>query len=878
MNRSRAFWYLRRRTVRSDVDEELDLHLEMRTAALVGDGLSREDARRQALREFGDLDGTRRYCRQQDERREDEMQRALLFQDLWHDLRIAARGLLRTPALALTIIGTVGLGLGATATIFSAVNAALLQPLPYPEPERLVRIYTDTPPFKFRFSTVDYLAFTEQQTRFESSATYTDRAVSFLDHDTAELLQARVVSWEFFSVLGVAPVVGRDFTEQDGRAGSPPVALASRAFWQQRLGGRADAIGRPVQLDGAEFTLVGVMPAEGPLERRFDLFLIQQFTPPPRKGPFLYSVIARLPRDADRALAASELRAINRALFPLWQSSYQDDKSTWSMEDLKANLVGDVGTLAGLALGAVGLVWLIACTNASNLLIARVSSRRAELSVRTALGASRGRLLRGLLAESVLLASAAAALGAGVAWSGMRLVRAQGAAYFPRTQEVEMDAALIWFIIALAISSAAIFGLVPALHAIRRSANVTPQSDRTTTGGQSVRRLRRGLVAAQFAIVTPLLITASLLFASLDRLRQVDLGFDAGHVLTGSIRLPRAQYADDARVNLFWDELRRKTEALPGVASVAYADGLPPNRVGNLNNFDLEQYPTPAGVSQPITPWLSVTPAYIRTLGLTLVEGRLLDERDVAGDTIPSIMVDRAWARRFFPRESAVGKRLREGGCTTCPWTTVVGIVSDVKYAGLDSPDNGTVYLPIANNSLSRFIVVRTHGDPGTMAASLQQVVRALEPAAPITSVATMDALVAQSLLRPQSLSLLVTSFAVMALLLSVIGIYGVMGYYVQQHRKEISIRVALGGSRGDVARLVIGQGMAVVAWGVAAGLAIALATTRLTASLLFGVGASDPLAYASAGALLLLVAMLACAVPAYRALRLQPAAVLRSE
>ena len=450
MNRPRAFWYLRRRTVRSDVDEELELHLEMRTAALVDEGLSREEARRRALREFGDLEGTRRYCRQLDQDREDVMQRALLFQDLWHDLRIGVRGLLRAPALALTIIGTVGLGLGATATIFSAVNTALLRPLPYAEPERLVRIYTDTPPFKFRFSAVDYLAFTEQQTRFERSATYTDRTVSFLNGDSAELLQARVVSWEFFSVLGASPLLGRDFTEQDGRAGSPAVALASRAFWQRRLGGRADAIGQPVRLDGAEYTLVGVLPAEGPLERRFDLFLIQQFTPPPRKGPFLFSVIARLPRDADRALAVSELQAINRALFPLWQSSYQDDKSTWNMEDLKANLVGDVGTLAGLALAAVGLVWLIACANASNLLIARVSSRRSEISVRAALGASRGRLLRGLLAESVLLASAAAALGAGVAWAGMRLLQAQGAAYFPRTQEIEMDAALIWFIIGLA--------------------------------------------------------------------------------------------------------------------------------------------------------------------------------------------------------------------------------------------------------------------------------------------------------------------------------------------------------------------------------------------------------------------------------------------
>ena len=434
MIRKPRFWYLRRRAITSDVDEELNLHLDMRIAELIAEGMSPENARRMALGQFGDLETTRRYCRQQDEERDNVMQRALMFQDLLQDLRIGLRSLLRAPVLTLTIIVTVGLGLGATAAIFSAVSAAMLRPLPYAEPERLVRIYTDTPPFKFRFSAVDYLAFTEQQTRFERSATYTDRTVSFIAGDTAELLRARVVSWGFFSVLGIPPTLGRDFTEQDGLSGSPQVAIASHAFWQQRLGGRADAIGRPVRLDGAEYTLIGVLPpADGPLERRFDLFLIQQFTPPTRKGPFLYSVIARLPRGADRAPATSELHAINRALFPIWKSSYQDDKSTWNMEDLKTNLVGDVGTLAGLALAAVGLVWLIACANASNLLIARVTSRRTDLAVRAALGASRGRLLRYLLAESVLLAAGAVALGLGVAWAGMRLLQAQGAAYFPRT-------------------------------------------------------------------------------------------------------------------------------------------------------------------------------------------------------------------------------------------------------------------------------------------------------------------------------------------------------------------------------------------------------------------------------------------------------------
>jgi predicted permease len=622
-------------------------------------------------------------------------------------------------------------------------------------------------------------------------------------------------------------------------------------------------------------------PAAGPLDQRFDLFLIQQFTPPQRKGPFFYSVIARLPPGADRGLATSELHTINRALFPIWKSSYQDDKATWNMEDLKTNLVGNVGTLAGLALAAVGLVWLIACANASNLLIARVTSRRQELAVRAALGATRGRVLRYLLAESAVLATGAVALGIGVAWAGMQLLQAQGATYFPRTQEIRFDAPMMWLMAGLAISSALIFGLVPALHATGGSGDASLRSGRTVAGGAGVRRLRRSLVAAQFAIATPLLIIAALLLTSLDRLRQVDLGFETAQLLTGSIRLPGALYRDEARVNAFWVELQRRAEALPGVAAVAFADGLPPNTAGQHNNFDLEQYPAGPGGSQPVTPWLAVTPEYVRTLGLTLIEGRLLDERDPerneAAEALLSVMVDRAWAQRFFPNESAVGKRFRQGGCTTCPWTTVVGVVSDVKYDGIAQPNNGTVYFSLAG-SPARFLLVRTQGDPLTIAASLQQAVRELEPAAPLSNVATMSALVDQSLARPQSLSLLVTSFAAVALLLSVIGIYGVMGYYVQQHLKEISIRMALGGSQSDVARLVLGQGMTVVGIGIAAGIAVALGSTRLMSSLLFNVGAADPWAYLSAGFLLFAVAVLACAIPAFRAMRLQPAAVLRNE
>jgi predicted permease len=880
--RRRPFWYLRRKSVQADVDEELDLHLELRIDELRTTGLSIDEARAEALRQFGDLEATRAYCRRTDERKETAMHVSLWLQDLAQDVRIALRSLLRVPGLALTIVVTVGAGAGATAAIFGAIDAALLRPLPYADPGRLVRIYTDAPPFKFRFSVADYLAFREQQTQFAASATFTDRSVIYSDGTASDVLTARVVSSQFFGVLGIRPEAGRDFDEPDEHPGATPAVMLSHAFWTQRLGGRREAIGRPITLDGIDHVVVGVLPVRfGPLERRPDVFVAQQFTPPRRKGPFLYSVVARLRDGTDRSVAAAELRAINTRLFPIWQSSYQDDKATWGMDDLRTGLVGNVNATAGVALAAVGLVWLIACANASNLLIARVMSRRQELAVRTALGASRGRVVRYLLAESAVLAAASMALAGGVTWGAIRLVQTAGANYFPRTQEIALDARL-WMVLAgLALCSAAIFGLIPAMHgAGGRSPSLLRSSDRSSTGSRAVRRVRRALVGSQFAIATPLLVVAGLLLASLNQLRGVDLGFDERNLVTASIRLPAAQYQDPGRVEVFWSELERRAAALPGVAGVAFADGLPPNGVGNLNNFDLEDHPAVSGQSQPVTAWVAASPEYFGVLGLTLLEGRLLDDRDALTQNLESVVVDRAWAKRFFPGGSALGKRFHEGGCTTCPWTSVVGVVTDVKYLGLAAPDDGTVYsaIRVADSGLARFVVIRTHGDPSSLLPAFQRTVRDLDPSAPISDVSTVEDLVASSIDQPRSLSLLVASFALAALLLSVVGIYGVMGYYVQQHLRDISIRMALGGSAGDVLRLVLGQGMRVVAIGVACGLAIAVGFSRLVSSLFFGVSPLDPAAFAAAGLAVLVVALAACLLPARRAMRLQPASVLRGD
>jgi predicted permease len=548
------------------------------------------------------------------------------------------------------------------------------------------------------------------------------------------------------------------------------------------------------------------------------------------------------------------------------------------MRDLKTYVVGDVRVTAGIALACVGLVWLIACANASNLLVARVASRRRELAVRAALGASRAQNIRHLLVESALLAGAAAAVGLGLAWTGVALVRDHGAAYFPRMAEVGVDAATVWLIAALALSSVALFGIVPAVQGSASSIEEELRAEgRTATGSAGVRRLRRALVAVQFAIATPLLVVAALLLVSLDKLGHVDLGFDTHHVVTGQLTQTAAGHVDAASVTAFWDEIQRRVSAVPGVAGVAFADGRPPSDVDNFNNFDLEDAPTPPGHSQPVVPWLSVTPDYFRVVGVSLVEGRLLDDRDALPSSPSVVVVDKAWAARFFPHQSAVGRRLREGGCTTCALTTVVGVVTPVKYAGLDKPDDGTVYGPMEPRT-TRTLIVRTNGDPAPAIASIRDQVRAFDPGVPLYGVATMDELVDRALDRPRSLSALIGGLAVSALVLSVIGIYGVMAYHVQQHTKEIGIRMALGGTQRDVLGLVLGQGMSIVAVGVLIGLGGAVALARLAGSLLYGVGAGDPATIGGVCTLLLATALLACLLPALRAVAIPPAAVLRND
>ncbi len=798
------------------------------------------------------------------------------------DLRVSTRSLLKTPGLSLTIVLTVGLGIGATAAVFAVIHAVMMKPLPYPEPEHLVQIYTDSPPNRWPLSVVDYQAIEQQHTTFESVAAYVNRIETFNQDDLAERIWGRFVTPNYFPILGITPLQGRTFVPADAVPEAEPTVVVSHAFWRERLGTDPDAINRPIKLSGKDYRVIGVLPPDpGPLEAGRQVFPILQVEPPQRKGPFYLGLLGRLSAVDELAVAKEELRAISKRLFPLWQSSYADATATYGVRSLHEYVVGDVGTRLLILLGAVGFVLLLASTNAANLLLARGTQRNRELSVRAALGASRGRLLQHLLSDSALLALAGAILGLILTSVTTTALAATGSSFVPRAAEINLSGPVMWFTLAVTLGSVLLFGLIPSWQATRlEPENTLHTSSPGATGGPGTERARRMLVTFQFAVAVPLLIGAGLLLTSFTNLQRVDPGIETDHLLTMRVSLPRTTYEEPAAVNAFWNEITERLEAHPEVIAVGHGSGRPPQEVDMLNNFNLEDKPTPTDQAEPVVPWPVVSRDYFRTLGIPLLKGRLFDERD--RDGAPSVaVVDQAWAARFFPNEDPIGRRFRSGGCNRpdCPWTTVIGVVGNVKFTGLDIPAQGTIYEPqLQNTWWGQVLFVRTAGDTDSVLPAIRAIVRELDPALPISSVATMDELMQNALDSPRNTLSLIAAFAAVALLLAAIGIYGVMSYFVQQHTRDIGIRLALGAGPAAVLRLIVGKGLRVVVVGVAIGVSAALWLTRFMTSILFEVSATDTVTFVSVTAGLVVTAAIAVTLPARRAARVDPATTLREE
>ena len=799
----------------------------------------------------------------------------MVMPHLWRDVYYSVRGLARTPALTATIVLTVGIGLGATTAMVTIVRAVLVNPLPYAAPESLFWLYTDNPPFRFRFSVVDYRALEADHPAFTSVAAYQTSSVTVTDAGLAERVTAKAVTGSYFPLLGQAPLAGRLFDVPDDKQGDR-LAVLTAEYWAERFSSDRSVVGRPITIDGESHTVVGVLQKDvGPLERNVALFTVARWPAPKRKGPFFVMALGRLRPDVSRTAALDTLRATNARLFPIWKSSYQDEKATWGLQDLKARVVGDVGSTLMFVLAAVACVLLIACANAINLLIARALNRSRELAIRSALGASRARLMQQLLVETGVLTAAAALAALAIAAVAVRLVSAYGVTYIPRINEVRFAAPVVGWLAALSILSGLLMfagGLVPAIQSSRLRLDRSLRSGgRSATDGPAGRQLRRALVAAEFALATPLLVAAALVLASLDRLSRVPIGIDTSRMITGEVSLSPSRYPNDTDRKAFWDRALLRLAAMPGVEAVALADSRPPQDAGNTNNFNLEDRPTPAGQNQPLCTWVGVSPTFFKTVGLRLERGRPLDERSLQDNVI---VVDRAWRDRFFPGQEVIGRRLKEGGCTDCPWTTVVGIVGTVKWMGLENPDEGTVYYPFVDRPDSYFVL--RAANPGSLAPELQKAVRELDPELALTSVATGDELVSESLAAPRYLTVLVGIFALAALVLSVVGIYGVMAYFVQQHTRDIGIRLALGGEPSHVRRMIVLQGLRLVVVGVVVGLAAAFLTARSLTTVLFDVSPTDPATMAGVPLALLATAGLACLITGRRAARLDPAEILR--
>jgi putative ABC transport system permease protein len=798
------------------------------------------------------------------------------------DTRYAVRGLLKAPAFSATALLTIAIGVGATTAIFSVVHGVLLEPLPYPDADRLVRIYQQNAPAnRWGISVADFQAVEEQQQSFTSVAALRNGTVTLTGRGEPEQIQVAYATSGIFETLGIEPEQGRGFRPDEGEAGTEPVVVLSHALGERHFGPGVDVVGERLTLDGTAYTVIGVMaPSVRTLggSREKAAWPILKLAPPTRRGPFFLRGLARIRDGATREQAGTDLAQISKRIFPLWAPGFSDERATLTPYDLREVIVGNVGPALLLLFGAVGVVLLIGVANVANLLLVRATGREREMALRTALGATRGRLARQLLIESLILAAVGGGLGVLVAYAGLDAMLALEP-NIPRLEDVGMDGTAIAFAVAVTGLSGVLFGMTPLVHGV--STNLAAKlhgGGRAASQGRAWNRLRGTLVTGEFALSLPLLMAAALLLASLVKLQRVDAGFDPTDVTTARVSLSSQSYPEAESVRRFWDEALRRIEETPGVESAAISSALPPDSPGTTNNFDLLDKPVPPGTSQPAVPWPVVTPGFFHTMGIPLLAGRLPDA-ERAADAPPVVVVSQRWAERFFPGESVVGREMIAGGCLECGPYTVIGVVGNVKYLGLDGDNEGAVYESQTQWTWRTVnLVFRTRGAPGNVIDHVRREIHALDPSIALARVVSMDERLAQSVAQPRYWTTLVGLFAAVGLILAAVGIYGVLSYSVTRQTRDIGVRMALGADRATVRRMVVRRGMRHALLGTAIGLAATVMATRWLESLLFGVSPTDGATLAAVSGVLLLVALAACHGPAYRATRVDPIRALSSE
>ncbi len=804
------------------------------------------------------------------------------------DLRRAFRALRRAPGFVLLVILPLALGIGATTAIFSAVHGVLLRPLAYRDPERLVTVDHLYPSLKGLEAGVSAPGFVDYRDRTRSFARAAVEAYwqpNLTGAGEPERLVGSRVSGDYFAALGVGAALGRALRADEDAPGREQVVVLSDGFWRRRFGGDPRALGRTLVLDGRPHEVVGVMPPgfADPFSPRVELWRPLALTPEQLAGGRTnewLTLVARLRPGVDVDAARTELRTLAEQLKRADPASYPVD---WSLKvtPLRDKNTGRVRPALLVLLGAVGFVLLIAAANVANLLLARGAGRAREVAVRTALGARRAHVVRQLLAESVLLSSAAGVLGAGLAVAGVRALAALAPAALP-AGSVRVDAPVLGFALAVSVATGLLFGLAPAAQASRFAlAAVLREGGRGAVGDRAAHLVRRGLVVAEVALALMLLTGAGLLTRSFARLQGVDPGFDARGVLTLTLALPEAKYATDAQRRAFFDALLPRVAAAPGVRAVGAVSDIPFGPGGGTSSFAVEGYQPPPGQPGPWGDFRVATPGYFEALRIPLRRGRLFAEPDGPGAR-PVAVVDEELARRYWPGQDPIGKRVAVSASDdgTPRWIEVVGVVGHAKQDGLDSDARVQLYLPFAQaadrSQLS--LAVRGAGDPERLLPLVREAVRAVDRDQPVADARTLAARVDASV-GPRRLSAtLLGLFAALALVMACLGLYGVMTYMVAQRAREMGVRLALGAARGTVLALVLRQGLTLAGVGGAVGLVGALALSRLLRSQLYGVRAADPVTLVAVVALLGGVAFLATLVPARRATRVAPATALRGD
>ncbi|MDQ3687468.1 MAG: ABC transporter permease [Acidobacteriota bacterium] len=803
------------------------------------------------------------------------------MQTLWQDLRYGLRTLLAKPGFTLVAIITLALGIGATSTIFSFVNGILLRPLPYEDAERLV-LLDETAPKRgvtsMGVSFPNFVDWREQNQVFAGIAAYDDRSFALTGGGEPEQLSGGIVSHNTFEILGVTPMLGRTFRPEEDGPDQSDVVILSHGLWERRFGANSGIIGQKIVVNNRARTVIGVMPLGFKFPETAELWI--PLTPEVKnwtRNDHGISAVGRLKLSVSLEQAQADINAVARGIEE--QHPVTNEGMGVNLIPLRDGLVGDFRKALLLLLGVVGLVLMIACANVANLLLARASARQREIAVRAALGASRWRVFRQLLTESFLLGASGGVLGLVLALWGLDLLLAAIPVDLPFWMKFNLDWRVLGFAAGTALLTSLIFGVAPALQAARIDLNETLKEGGRGGAGAGPHRLRRALVVAEVALSLILLIGAGLMAQSFLRLQQVNPGLNAENVLTLRVALPSAKYDAPEKRQDFFKQLLERTRALPGVESAGAISYLPLSGGGWGRSITIEDHPVLSVGQAPAINHCVITPNYFRAMGITLLAGRDFTDVD-ARDALKVTIIDERLAREYWPNENPLGKRVRFGPPEDNePWHTIVGVVGEVKHESLNLTQRKSVYLPHAQVSIGGMaLAVRTRANPESLAAAVREQVRELDPNQPVTAVRTMSEVVSRSVWQPRLYTILFGVFAGVALLLASVGIYGVMSYAVSQRTREIGIRMALGAQRGDVLRLVIRQGMWLVLIGVGIGVLASLLLTGLMQSLLFGVGATDPVTFAGVAVLLAAAALIACYIPARRATKVDPMVALRYE